>query len=63
MAITDITINAIASSYLNLKYLDLKGHHEVSDRRIMCQSTPSVDQHQKSVEIRTLCQSTPFKLV
>jgi len=32
--ITDITINAIASSYLNLKYLDLKGCYNISKEAI-----------------------------
>ena len=40
---------------------EVKLHQEILNRRLICQSTPSVDQCQKSVEIQTLCQLTPFK--
>jgi hypothetical protein len=40
-AITDITINAIASSCLSLKYLDLKGCYNIS-REAVCQLIPNV---------------------
>ena len=39
--ITDITINAIASSYLNLKYLDLKGCYNINKEAI-CQLISNV---------------------
>jgi len=41
MMITDITINAIASSYFNLKYLDLKGCYNIS-KEAVCQLIPNV---------------------
>ncbi|GES73965.1 hypothetical protein GLOIN_2v1476726 [Rhizophagus clarus] len=40
-AITDITINAIARSCLNLKYIDLKGCYNISKEAI-CQLIPNV---------------------
>ena len=41
IAITDITINAIANSYFNLKYLDLKGYYNIS-KEAVCQLISNV---------------------
>lgn len=56
-------ISGKSESYLRAPNWLLGLHQEVLSGRIMCQKMPCVAQHQQSVEIRTLYQSTPLKLL